>query len=65
MRNFEEIKKIINEHKPIVQERFKIKSVGIFGSYVRKSQNEKGNIDVLVDFVKLLICLILLNWKIF
>lgn len=35
MRNLEEIKKIINEHKPILEERFKVNSIGIFGSYER------------------------------
>lgn len=50
MRNLEEIKKIINEHKPILEERFKVNSIGIFGSYVRKSQKEKSDIDVLVGF---------------
>ncbi len=50
MRNLEEIKKIINEHKPILEERFKVDSIGIFGSYVRKSQKEKSDIDVLVGF---------------
>lgn len=50
MRNVEEIKKIINEHKPILEERFKINSIGIFGSYVRKSQKKKSDIDVLVGF---------------
>jgi len=50
MRNIEEIKKIINEHKPILEERFKVNSIGIFGSYVRKSQKEKSDIDVLVGF---------------
>ena len=50
MRNLEEIKKIINEHKPILEERFKVNSIGMFGSYVRKSQKEKSDIDVLVGF---------------
>jgi len=50
MRNLEEIKKIINEHKPILEERFKVNSIGIFGSYVRESQKEKSDIDVLVGF---------------
>jgi predicted nucleotidyltransferase len=44
MRNLEEIKKIINEHKPILEERFKVNSIGIFGSY--------ETID-LFDFVEL------------
>lgn len=50
MRSLEEIKKIINEHKPILKERFKINSIGIFGSCVRKEEKEKSDIDILVDF---------------
>jgi predicted nucleotidyltransferase len=36
MKSLEEIKKIINEYRPILKERFKINSIGICGSYVSK-----------------------------
>ena len=50
MKSLEEIKKIINEYRPILKERFKIKSIGIFGSYLRKEEKEKSDIDILVEF---------------
>ncbi|MGC1123198.1 MAG: nucleotidyltransferase family protein [Candidatus Methanofastidiosia archaeon] len=45
-----EIKKKINEHKPFLRNRFKVKSIGIFGSYLRWEQNERSDIDILVEF---------------
>lgn len=45
-----EIEEKINEHKPTLRDRFKVKSIGIFGSYLRGEQHEKSDIDVLVEF---------------
>ena len=50
MKSLEEIKKIINEYRPILKERFKINSIGICGSYVRKAEKEKSDVDILVKF---------------
>jgi predicted nucleotidyltransferase len=50
MKSLEELKKIINEHKKELEEKYKVKSIAIFGSYVRKEQNKKSNVDILVDF---------------
>ena len=50
MKSLEEIKKILNEYRPILKERFKINSIGIFGSYVRRKQQQKSDIDILVEF---------------
>lgn len=50
MKSLEEIKKTIDEHKSILKEKFKINSIGIFGSYLRKEEKEKGDIDILVEF---------------
>jgi len=49
-KTLEEIKKTIDEHKSILKERFKINSIGICGSYVRKAEKAKSDIDILVDF---------------
>jgi predicted nucleotidyltransferase len=35
---------------PEFEERYKVKSVGVFGSYVRGDQEETSDLDVLVDF---------------
>lgn len=38
---------ILSQSKPIVQEKYKVKEMGIFGSYVRGEQNEASDVDVL------------------
>ncbi len=50
MKTFKEIKEILSQLKPIIQEKYKVKEMGIFGSYVRGEQNEDSDIDVLIDF---------------
>jgi len=42
VRNIEEIKKIINKHKTILTEQYKIKSIGVFGSYAKGSADKKA-----------------------
>ncbi len=34
MKTFKEIKEILSQFKPIIQEKYKVKEMGIFGSYV-------------------------------
>ena len=36
--------------KPEVEEKFKVKSIGLFGSYVRGEQKDTSDLDILVDF---------------
>ena len=50
VKNLEEITKIINEHKLFLTEKFKVKSVRVFGSYIRGEQKEESDIDMLVEF---------------
>lgn len=50
MRNYEEIKKIVNEYMSLLKERFKVKSIEIFGSYLRGEQGKESDIDLLVEF---------------
>jgi len=50
MKSVNDIKVILEKYKPIFKERFKVKEIGIFGSFVRGEQNSESDIDVLVDF---------------
>ena len=50
MKNIEEIKKIIDKHKTMLTEQYKIKSIGVFGSYVKGFPDKESNIDILVEF---------------
>jgi predicted nucleotidyltransferase len=50
MKRKEEILKILKQQLPYPKEKFKVKSVGLFGSYARGEQTEKSDIDMLVEF---------------
>ena len=45
----EDIKRAIRENKHILK-KYKIKSISLFGSYVRNEQKEGSDIDFWVDF---------------
>lgn len=50
MRKIEEIKRKLEELKPSLKERFKVKNIGIFGSYVKGEEKEESDLDILVEF---------------
>ncbi len=45
-----QIRKLLNEYKPMLFSKYPIKEIGIFGSYVRNEQTTKSDLDILVDF---------------
>ena len=49
MKSFDEIKKLLAEHKETLENKYKVKSMGVFGSFVRGKQKKKSDIDILVD----------------
>jgi predicted nucleotidyltransferase len=40
----------IKAHKQILKERYKVKEIGVFGSFVRSEQTTESDVDILVDF---------------
>lgn len=50
MKTLEEIEQGLRQHQTLLQERYKVKELGIFGSYVREEQTEESDVDVLVAF---------------
>ncbi len=52
MKDIKEIKAILEACKPILKERFKIKEIGVFGSFVRGEETLNSDVDILVDFEK-------------
>ena len=50
MKDLEEIKRKLAELKPVLREKFKVESIGLFGSYVRGEQKGESDLDVLVEF---------------
>lgn len=49
MRRLDEIRTTLKKHKPELADRFKVKKIGVFGSYVREEEEETSDIDILVD----------------
>jgi predicted nucleotidyltransferase len=50
METFEQIKSTLAEHKEELRQKYKVKEIGIFGSYVRGEQEKQSDIDILVEF---------------
>lgn len=45
----DEIKRIIKEYKNELEGNFKVREIGIFGSYARGEQKDESDIDILVE----------------
>lgn len=41
---------VLKNHETEIKEKFHVKRIGLFGSYVRHEENEESDIDVLVEF---------------
>ena len=50
MHDVEDIKRTLLRHKTELRRRFKVKTIGVFGSYVRGEQKRRSDVDVLVEF---------------
>jgi hypothetical protein len=50
MKTKKEIEETLKKYKPILREKFSVKEIGIFGSYVRGEESEHSDIDILVKF---------------
>lgn len=49
-KNIKEVKNIIASNKAILKDGYKIKSIGVFGSYAKDQNTKKSDIDILVEF---------------
>lgn len=50
MKTLEEIQQWLVQNKSLLRERYKVRELGVFGSYVRREQTEASDVDVLVEF---------------
>ena len=48
--SLERICQVLERHLPVLRERYHIRSLGLFGSYVRGEQSAESDLDVLVTF---------------
>ncbi|MBA7534503.1 hypothetical protein ES705_26751 [subsurface metagenome] len=45
-----DVKIIISEHRDILEKKYKVKEIGIFGSYLRGENKRGSDVDILVEF---------------
>ncbi len=50
MRSVKDFKIILSTHKDRMFNEYSIKSMAIFGSFSRQEENEKSDLDILVEF---------------
>ncbi|NJD02678.1 MAG: nucleotidyltransferase family protein [Ruminiclostridium sp.] len=41
---------VLKQHFPVMAERYKVKYLGVFGSYIRNEQKSTSDLDLLVEF---------------
>lgn len=46
----DEVRQILREHLPELRARYGVRSLALFGSYVRGEQDVESDLDVLVDY---------------
>ena len=51
--NIQKIKKIISQNKKLLAQTYKVKNIGIFGSYVKGYAHKNSDVDILVDFYEI------------
>ena len=50
VKNIEEASAVLKEHKAEVVQKYRVREIGIFGSFVRGEQKRRSDIDILVEF---------------
>ncbi len=52
MKDLEEIRRILKEHKVILRQKYLVDNIAIFGSYAREEQSGESVVDILVEFTR-------------
>ena len=52
MKSLIEIQQILREQIPFLAEKFGVKIVGVFGSYVRQEQRPDSDLDILIELAR-------------
>jgi len=52
MKTLAELKNDLARYKPLLMKKYKVETLGIFGSYVRGTASENSDLDILVQFEK-------------
>lgn len=50
MKTLQDIERTLEQYKSELKMKFKVKKIGIFGSYIRRENTKTSDIDILVEF---------------
>jgi hypothetical protein len=50
MKTLEDIKSTLSQHRKDISENFRVRDMGVFGSFVRGEANEDSDVDIIVTF---------------
>jgi len=50
MRKIDQIMKKLKEIMPLIESKYRVKNLEVFGSYIRGEQKKKSDLDILVEF---------------
>ncbi|HIK30565.1 MAG TPA: nucleotidyltransferase family protein [Oscillatoriales cyanobacterium M59_W2019_021] len=50
MKSLEEIQHLLQAHRELLQARFRVSEMSIFGSYARGQQTPSSDLDLLIDY---------------
>jgi len=63
MKTIAEIRMLLAKHKTELIEKYGVKEIGVFGSYVKEEQKETSDVDILVEFNRPVGMLTFINLK--
>lgn len=52
MKKLDEIKNILTAHRDTLEKKYKVKTIGVFGSYVRGEPKKRSDVDILVEYTE-------------
>ena len=52
LKELDEIQQILKKEKPLLAEKYGVKKLGVFGSFIRGEEREGSDVDILVEFEK-------------
>jgi hypothetical protein len=50
MKTINDITSALEANREVLETRFKVKTIGVFGSHVRGEQTKRSDVDILVEF---------------
>ena len=50
MKTLDDIEQKLKQNKSYLREQYKVKEIGVFGSYIHGEESEDSDVDILVEF---------------